>query len=103
MPDLAPRQGPAGEGTTVRVASGLIIVSFVIWGVGDMLRVKNEGGEFHVEVLQLSEVRGPASVAQTLYRETEEFPPCSLAEPETERINGRGLRSSKEREEETCN
>jgi ribosome-associated heat shock protein Hsp15 len=40
--------------------------------VGDMLRVTNDGGEFHVEVLLLSEVRGPASVAQTLYRETEE-------------------------------
>src|SRR5258708_20680071 len=39
--------------------------------VGDMLHVTNEGGEFHVEVLLLSEVRGPASVAQTLYRETE--------------------------------
>ena len=39
--------------------------------VGDMLRVRNEGGEFHVEVLQLSEMRGPAAVAQTLYRETE--------------------------------
>jgi ribosome-associated heat shock protein Hsp15 len=39
--------------------------------VGDMLRVINEGGEFQVEVLLLSEVRGPASVAQTLYRETE--------------------------------
>jgi ribosome-associated heat shock protein Hsp15 len=36
-----------------------------------MLRVKNDGGEFHIEVLQLSEMRGPASVAQTLYRETE--------------------------------
>jgi ribosome-associated heat shock protein Hsp15 len=40
--------------------------------VGDMLRVTNEGGEFHVQILQLSEIRGPASVAQTLYRETEE-------------------------------
>ncbi len=39
--------------------------------VGDMLRVKNEGGEFQVEVLLLSEMRGPAAVAQTLYRETE--------------------------------
>jgi ribosome-associated heat shock protein Hsp15 len=39
--------------------------------IGDMLRVTNDGGEFHVEVLLLSEVRGPASVAQTLYRETE--------------------------------
>src|SRR5271165_5054197 len=40
--------------------------------IGDMLRITNEGGEFQVEVLLLSEVRGPASVAQTLYRETDE-------------------------------
>ena len=40
--------------------------------IGDMLRVTNAGGDFQVEVLLLSEVRGPASVAQTLYRETEE-------------------------------
>jgi ribosome-associated heat shock protein Hsp15 len=39
--------------------------------VGDMLRVTNDGGDFQVEVLLLSDVRGPASVAQTLYRETE--------------------------------
>jgi ribosome-associated heat shock protein Hsp15 len=39
--------------------------------VGDRLRVTNDGGDFEVEVLLLSEVRGPASVAQTLYRETE--------------------------------
>jgi ribosome-associated heat shock protein Hsp15 len=39
--------------------------------MGDMLRVTNDGGDFQVEVLLLSEVRGPASVAQTLYRETE--------------------------------
>ena len=39
--------------------------------IGDMLRVTNDGGDFHVEVLLLSQVRGPASVAQTLYRETE--------------------------------
>src|SRR5438067_1726009 len=38
---------------------------------GDLLHVKNEGGEFQIEVLRLSEVRGPAAVAQTLYRETE--------------------------------
>ena len=36
-----------------------------------MLRVTNDGGDFQMEVLHLSEVRGPASVAQTLYRETE--------------------------------
>ena len=40
--------------------------------VGDVLRVKNEGGEFVVEVLALSAVRGPAAAAQTLYRETVE-------------------------------
>lgn len=39
--------------------------------VGDMLHIRTEGGEFEVEVLALSEVRGPASVAQALYRETE--------------------------------
>ncbi len=39
--------------------------------VGDMLQVKNEGGEFRVEVLELSQMRGPAAVAQALYRETE--------------------------------
>jgi ribosome-associated heat shock protein Hsp15 len=36
-----------------------------------MLRITNDGGDFEVEVLLLSDVRGPASVAQTLYRETE--------------------------------
>jgi ribosome-associated heat shock protein Hsp15 len=39
--------------------------------VGDRLQITNDGGDFHVEVLGLSEVRGPAPVAQTLYRETE--------------------------------
>lgn len=40
--------------------------------VNDRLRITNEGGVFAVDVLELSEVRGPAMVAQTLYRETEE-------------------------------
>src|SRR6266545_858322 len=39
--------------------------------VGDMLRITNDGGDFQVEVLLLSEVRGPAAAAQTLYRETD--------------------------------
>ncbi len=39
--------------------------------VGDLLRVRNDGGDFQVEVLVLSEMRGPAAVAQMLYRETE--------------------------------
>jgi ribosome-associated heat shock protein Hsp15 len=40
--------------------------------IGDKLEIRNEGGEFHVEVMLVSEMRGPAAVAQTLYRETEE-------------------------------
>jgi ribosome-associated heat shock protein Hsp15 len=40
--------------------------------VGDLLRIKNPSGEFQVEVLGLSEMRGPAPVAQKLYRETDE-------------------------------
>ena len=39
--------------------------------IGNMLRVTNDGGDFEVAVLLLSDTRGPASVAQTLYRETE--------------------------------
>ena len=39
--------------------------------IGNMLRITNDGGDFEVEVLQLSDTRGPAAVAQTLYRETE--------------------------------
>jgi ribosome-associated heat shock protein Hsp15 len=39
--------------------------------VGDLLQVKNDSGDFQVEVLLLNDVRGPAAVAQTLYRETE--------------------------------
>lgn len=39
--------------------------------VGDLLRVRNESGDYHVNVLALSEIRGPAAIAQTLYLETE--------------------------------
>ena len=39
--------------------------------IGDKLRIANDAGDFEVEVLLLSEVRGPAAVAQTLYRESE--------------------------------
>ena len=39
--------------------------------VGDMLQVRTGGGDFEVEVLQLSDIRGPAPIAQALYQETE--------------------------------
>jgi ribosome-associated heat shock protein Hsp15 len=39
--------------------------------VGDMLGIKTESDEFQIEILGLSAIRGPAAVAQTLYRETD--------------------------------
>src|SRR5215469_9163843 len=40
--------------------------------VGSQLAITTEGGLFSVEVLALSETRGPAAVAQGLYRESDE-------------------------------
>lgn len=40
--------------------------------IGNMLLIRNEAGEFNVEVLALSEIRGPAAVAATLFHETDE-------------------------------
>ena len=40
--------------------------------VGDQLRVRSEAGEFALEVLVPGQVRGPAAVAQGMYRESAE-------------------------------
>ena len=73
---------------------------------GDMLKVKNDGGEFAIEVLGLSEIRGPAPVAQTLYRETEESRALRAhiaaqrkAMPVFESVRGEGRPSKRERRE----
>lgn len=39
--------------------------------IGDWLSIRTDGGDFEIEVIALSDVRGPAPVAQGLYRETE--------------------------------
>ena len=39
--------------------------------VGDLLQIKNDSGDFQVEVLVLSEMRGPAPVAQTFFVDDE--------------------------------
>ena len=39
--------------------------------LGDTLTVRNDSGDFVIEVLALSDTRGPATAAQALYRETE--------------------------------
>ena len=38
--------------------------------LGDQLQIKTPSGDFQVEVLALSEIRGPAADAQSLYRES---------------------------------
>ena len=38
---------------------------------GDRLQIENDAGRFEIDVLGVSHMRGPASVAQTLYRETD--------------------------------
>ena len=43
---------------------------------GDWLVVENPGGVYEIQVVAVSEVRGPAAVAQALYAETE----ASIAE-----------------------
>ena len=65
--------------------------------VGDFLRVKNDSGEFEVEVLILSEMRGPAPVAQTLYRETEQSRETrlKLAQQRKEMPNFEAMREGK--------
>jgi ribosome-associated heat shock protein Hsp15 len=62
----------------------------------DMLLVKNDSGDFQVEVLVLSEMRGPAAVAQTLYRETEASRELRLKTAE-ERKAMRGFEDLRER------
>ena len=68
---------------------------------GELLQIKNDSGDFQVEVLTLSDVRGPAVVARTLYRETdasrelrlkaaEERKPCRISK----RYAKAGLRSA---------
>jgi ribosome-associated heat shock protein Hsp15 len=38
---------------------------------GDRLHIENQSGAYDVDVLLVSAMRGPAAIAQTLYRETE--------------------------------
>ena len=65
--------------------------------IGDKLQVKNDSGDFQIEVLLLSETRGPAAVAQTLYHESEASRQLRLkaAEERKEMLQFEGLRDSK--------
>ena len=70
---------------------------------GDRLQIKNDGGVFEIDVLGLSELRGPAPVAQRLYRETEASRALRLKAAEERRaaphfeIAGEGRPSKRDR------
>lgn len=58
---------------------------------GDRLAIHRAEEHWEVEVLALAEKRGPASVAQTLYRETEASAAARLALREQQRLGSTGL------------
>ena len=64
---------------------------------GDRLRVKTDSGDFEVEVLILSDMRGPAAVAQTLYIESDASKELRirLAEERKQMWRAEGLRETR--------
>ena len=61
--------------------------------VGEALQVRRGLELFEIEVLALSEQRGPASVAQTLYRESDVSIARREAEREKRRMEANGYRA----------
>ncbi|HEX5123499.1 MAG TPA: RNA-binding S4 domain-containing protein [Rhodanobacteraceae bacterium] len=62
---------------------------------GDRVRVRRGEETFVVDVVALSEQRGPASVAQTLYRETDESRATREAIREQRRLQGHAAPATK--------
>ncbi|MFT3756199.1 MAG: RNA-binding S4 domain-containing protein [Pseudoxanthomonas sp.] len=60
---------------------------------GDAVKVERAGEAFEVEVLAISDVRGPAAIAQTLYRESEASRQRREAERELRRAEAAGYRA----------
>ena len=61
--------------------------------VGELLRIRRGEELYEVEVRELSEVRGPAPVAQKLYAETEASIVRRAAEREQRRLSATGYRA----------
>jgi ribosome-associated heat shock protein Hsp15 len=59
--------------------------------VGDRLAIRRGEESFVVDVIALTEQRGPASVAQTLYRETDQSRAAREALREQRRLEGAGF------------
>ncbi|MFT3762555.1 MAG: RNA-binding S4 domain-containing protein [Pseudoxanthomonas sp.] len=60
---------------------------------GDALKIVRSGETFEVEVVAVSDTRGPAAVAQALYRESEESRQRREAERELRRAEAAGYRA----------
>lgn len=58
---------------------------------GDRLRITRAEERFEIDVIALAEQRGPASVAQTLYRETPDSAAARAAAAEMRRLQGASL------------
>ncbi len=84
----------AVSGGHVRLGGGRVKSSRTVQ-VGDRLQIRRGVEEFSVDILMLSSRRGPATVARTLYEETEE----SLALRETAREQRRLVRAPASRPE----
>lgn len=69
---------------------------------GDTLAIRTEAGRYVVEVLGLSEMRGPAPVAQQLYAETEESRAARTAAAEEKKLlwNQEGYREGRPTKQE---
>ena len=68
--------------------------------VGDRLHVRTPGGDRDLEVIALSDRRGPATVARTLYNDHTPPPPPkqpALEGPVSTRERGKGRPSKRER------
>ncbi|HYP09069.1 MAG TPA: RNA-binding S4 domain-containing protein [Bryobacteraceae bacterium] len=55
--------------------------------VGDRLKIRKDGGDLEVDVLELSEMRGPAAIAQTLYSETQASKELRIKMAEERKLN----------------
>jgi ribosome-associated heat shock protein Hsp15 len=58
--------------------------------VGDRLQITRGVERFEIEVIELSEKRGSAAIAQTLYRETDASCAARLEASERRRLEGAG-------------
>lgn len=65
--------------------------------VGDQLRIERGGEVYEIEVRALSEQRGPASVAQTLYFEDEASVIRRQTERESKRLQNAGFQPPEQR------